>query len=111
MRVLFINSRSDALRSPGGDTIQAQKTQAALESLGVTVEVRAANDLQTLPEVDLAHIFNIQEPEPAWTGTTEAGRGGDPGGALADLLGYAGLLVRDGGKQYRLLAAAGPAVG
>jgi glycosyltransferase involved in cell wall biosynthesis len=66
MRVLFINSRSDALRSPGGDTVQAQKTQAALESLGVTVEVRAADDLQALPEVDLAHIFNIQEPGPAW---------------------------------------------
>jgi glycosyltransferase involved in cell wall biosynthesis len=66
MRVLFINSRSDALRSPGGDTVQVQKTQAALESLGVSVEVRAADDLLALPEVDLAHIFNIQEPEPAW---------------------------------------------
>jgi glycosyltransferase involved in cell wall biosynthesis len=66
MRLLFINSRPDAVRSPGGDTIQAQKTQAALESLGVHVEARAANDLDSLPAVDLAHIFNIQEPEPAW---------------------------------------------
>lgn len=66
MRVLFINSRPDAMRSPGGDTVQAQKTQAALESLGVQVEVRASDDLQDLPAVDLAHVFNIQEPQPAW---------------------------------------------
>lgn len=66
MRVLFINSRSDAVQSPGGDTIQAQKTQAALESLGVSVVTRGANDLHSLPAVDLAHIFNIQEPGPAW---------------------------------------------
>jgi hypothetical protein len=67
MRVLFINSRPDALRNPGGDTIQAQKTKEALERLGVSVEVRASDDLTDLPAVDLAHIFNIQEPEPAWT--------------------------------------------
>ena len=66
MRVLFINSRPDALRNPGGDTVQAQKTKEALERLGVSVEVRASDNLADLPAVDLAHIFNIQESEPAW---------------------------------------------
>jgi glycosyltransferase involved in cell wall biosynthesis len=66
MRVLFINSRPDALRNPGGDTIQAQKTREALERLGICVEMRASDNLADLPAVDLAHIFNIQEPEPAW---------------------------------------------
>ena len=66
MRVLFINSRPDALRNPGGDTIQAQKTRAALERLGICVVERAPDDLGDLTSVDLAHIFNIQEPEQAW---------------------------------------------
>jgi glycosyltransferase involved in cell wall biosynthesis len=66
LRVLFINSRPDAAQYPGGDTIQAQKTQAALEALGVQIEVRGPFDLDNLPAYDLAHIFNIQEPEPAW---------------------------------------------
>jgi glycosyltransferase involved in cell wall biosynthesis len=67
MRVLFINSRPDALRNPGGDTVQAQKTKEALEELGVYVEVRASDDLADVSTFDLAHIFNIQEPEPAWS--------------------------------------------
>jgi len=65
MRVLFINSRPDALRNPGGDTVQVEKTKAALENQGVTVDLRAADDLEDLPPVDLAHVFNIQEAEPA----------------------------------------------
>jgi glycosyltransferase involved in cell wall biosynthesis len=78
MRVLFINSRPDALRNPGGDTVQAQKTKAALERLGVCVEVRASDDLASLPPVDLAHIFNIQEPEPAWAAFQSIHKAGLP---------------------------------
>lgn len=78
MRVLFINSRPDALRNPGGDTIQAQKTKEALERLGVSVEVRASDDLAELPVVDLAHIFNIQEPEPAWAAFQALQKAGIP---------------------------------
>ncbi len=65
MRVLFINSRPDSLRNPGGDTIQVEKTKAALENQGVKVDLRAADDLENLPPLDLAHVFNIQEAEPA----------------------------------------------
>lgn len=78
MRVLFINSRPDAVRSPGGDTVQAQKTQAALESLGVEVEVRPSDDLSSLPAADLAHLFNIQEPEPAWAAFQALEKAGMP---------------------------------
>jgi glycosyltransferase involved in cell wall biosynthesis len=78
MRLLFINSRPDAVRSPGGDTIQAQKTQAALESLGVTIHVRASDDLGHLPAVELAHIFNIQDAEPAWAAFQALEKAGVP---------------------------------
>jgi hypothetical protein len=39
MQVLFV-IREDARRNLGGDTIQMLKTKAALENLGLTVEVR-----------------------------------------------------------------------
>jgi len=67
MRVLLINSRIDALEHPGGDTVQMQKTQAALERLGVRTEVCSPLELDRPLGFDVAHIFNIQEPEPAWT--------------------------------------------
>ncbi|MCC6189285.1 MAG: glycosyltransferase family 4 protein [Anaerolineales bacterium] len=66
MRVLFVNSRPDAAQLPGGDTVQARKTLEALQCLGVMVETRAPDDLDRLPACDLAHVFNIQEAEPAW---------------------------------------------
>jgi glycosyltransferase involved in cell wall biosynthesis len=65
MRVLFINAREDAGQNPGGDTTQFYKTKAALEGLGLTVEVRDPNQLDNLPLCDVAHVFNIQMPEPA----------------------------------------------
>ena len=66
MRVLFINSREDAQAIPGGDTVQMLSTKEALESLGLSVEVRYAHELADLPVCDIAHIFNMQTPEPAW---------------------------------------------
>jgi glycosyltransferase involved in cell wall biosynthesis len=66
MRVILINGREDSLRNPGGDTIQLDKTKAALESLGVETLTCGLGELDSLPACDLAHIFNIQMPETAW---------------------------------------------
>jgi glycosyltransferase involved in cell wall biosynthesis len=66
MRILFINSREDSLKNPGGDTVQMQKTQSALEEMGHVVLPRHPNELEKLPACDIAHIFNIQMPESAW---------------------------------------------
>lgn len=66
MRVLFVNAREDASSNPGGDTIQMEKTRAALENFGVEVVVREPDKLDDLPHCDLAHLFNIQMPESAW---------------------------------------------
>lgn len=65
MRVLFI-IRADAQRNLGGDTIQMLKTKAALEELGLTVEVRSTDELDRLPGCDLAHVFNIQTADSSW---------------------------------------------
>lgn len=58
MRVLF-QSRSDALTRWGGDSTQMMKTKAALEALGVSVDI----DLGCSPDLssfDLVHVFNVQ---------------------------------------------------
>lgn len=62
MHVLFVNTRSDAGRNPGGDNVQIDRTRAALERLGVSVTLRDPHQLSELPACDLAHLFNIQEP-------------------------------------------------
>jgi len=78
MRVLFINSRPDAEQYPGGDNIQMMKTKAALERLGLAIEIRSLQDLDDLAGFDLAHIFNIQEPGPAWTALQAVEKKGIP---------------------------------
>lgn len=65
MRALLV-IRDDAQRNLGGDTIQLQKTQAALQALGVQAEVRAVSDIADLAGFDLAHVFNIQTAEASW---------------------------------------------
>lgn len=65
MQVLLV-IREDAQRNLGGDTIQLVKTKAALEGLGLTVEVRGTDELDHLPAGDLAHVFNIQTAETSW---------------------------------------------
>lgn len=59
MRVLLVN-RGDAERDPGGDVIQQGKTTEALEAMGVVVHTRATNELDELPDFDVAHVFNLQ---------------------------------------------------
>ena len=65
MRVLM-TIRDDAQSALGGDTIQMQKTKAALEGLGVAVDVLPAGAVQDATGYDLAHVFNIQTAESSW---------------------------------------------
>lgn len=65
MRVLMIN-RADAATVLGGDVIQLNKTRVALERLGVTVDVRLADELDMQWDYDLIHIFNIQSIQDSW---------------------------------------------
>ena len=44
----------------------------------MTIEVRASDDLGNLPAVDLAHLFNIQEPQPAWAAFLALDKAGVP---------------------------------
>ena len=66
MRLLAINARANAASLPGGDSIQMEKTCQALQALGVTIEARQPADLDRMPVCDLAHVYNIQEPETTW---------------------------------------------
>jgi glycosyltransferase involved in cell wall biosynthesis len=66
MRVLFVNSREDAQQFPGGDTIQISKTKAALEEVGLTIDILDPKKLDNISKYDVAHIFNIQSPESTW---------------------------------------------
>jgi len=66
MKALYINSRPDAHRNPGGDNTQLTCTRAAVETLGVEVTLAEPGDLERLSGYDLAHVFNIQTPESAW---------------------------------------------
>lgn len=61
MRILFVN-RPDALANPGGDTVQMRQTREALRTRGHEVVV----SLDPAPDgagFDIAHVFNIQNPD------------------------------------------------
>ena len=77
MQVLLI-IREDAHRNLGGDTIQMLKTRAALEDLGVSVEVRGTDQMADLPACDLSHVFNIQTAESSWAAFQSLQRAGMP---------------------------------
>ncbi len=65
MRVLMIN-RASARQVSGGDVIQLEKTRAALQTRGVSVDVRLTDELDGSWNFDLVHIFNIQSPGESW---------------------------------------------
>jgi glycosyltransferase involved in cell wall biosynthesis len=66
LRVLMI-SRSDAYRASGGDTIQMEKTCAALKKLGVEATICLVDQLDGLRwKFDLVHLFNIQTADESW---------------------------------------------
>lgn len=67
MRVVLINGRADSLSNPGGDTVQLDKTRSALEDLGIEALTCHLQDVDQLARCDVAHLFNIQMPEDAWS--------------------------------------------
>jgi len=66
VRVVLINARVDAQLNPGGDTIQVDKTRAALGEFGIEALECSADSIDSLPRCDLVHVFNLQMPESAW---------------------------------------------
>jgi glycosyltransferase involved in cell wall biosynthesis len=60
MKVLFC-SRPDVLTALGGDTIQLVETKAALERLGIQVDIATAAE-PDMRGCDLVHVFNTQVP-------------------------------------------------
>ncbi len=67
MRVLYVNGREDSQENPGGDTIQMLKTKTALESMGVDIQEQSVHELDHLRDFDIAHVFNIQMPNSAFS--------------------------------------------
>lgn len=62
MNVLFI-SRATLRSTPGGDTVQMEKTAAALQKHGVTVTISLADEkIRDYKSFDLIHFFNIIRP-------------------------------------------------
>jgi glycosyltransferase involved in cell wall biosynthesis len=61
MNVLFI-ARATLYKNRGGDTIQLHKTAEWLRKLGVTVDVRLANEDIHYAGYDLIHFFNLMRP-------------------------------------------------
>lgn len=76
MKVLF-QSRSDLFRKRGGDTVQIEATKAALEKLGVEVDLslRLAPDLS---DYDLVHLFNLDWVCETYPQAVNARRQGKP---------------------------------
>lgn len=61
MKVLFI-SRATLYDSPGGDTIQIEKTAKYLRKLGLSVDIGLTNESFDYGQYDLVHFFNIIRP-------------------------------------------------
>ncbi|GIB62538.1 glycosyl transferases group 1 family protein [Vibrio cholerae] len=61
MKVIFI-TRPTVFSGPGGDTIQLLKTKEYLEKLGVTVDIAESSKVN-FEEYDLAHFFNLRNPQ------------------------------------------------
>jgi len=53
----LMQSRPDCLDYPGGDTVQMLQTRAALERLGVCVDIDSS-ETANVSEYDLVHVFN-----------------------------------------------------
>lgn len=76
MKVLM-QARINLFSVPGGDTIQVQKTKAALESLGVQADLSL--ELQPrLENYDLVHIFNFTRIQETYVQAQNAFQHGKP---------------------------------
>ncbi len=69
--------RADYREVPGGDLVQIMQTKAALEKLGVTVDL-SAEEAPDLSSYDLVHAFCLSCPEPAYQHTLHAAVQGKP---------------------------------
>src|SRR5579862_1915485 len=61
MKVAFI-TRSTLYSAPGGDTVQAVETARHLGELGVSAEIKMANESIDYTDYDLLHFFNLIRP-------------------------------------------------
>lgn len=61
MKAVMI-SRSTLFSSPGGDTVQIKKTAEYLRKLGVSVDIKLADEEIDYRLYDLMHFFNIIRP-------------------------------------------------
>ena len=61
MKVAII-ARSTFYAVPGGDTVQALQTARELINLGITAEVKLADEKIVYNEYDLLHFFNLTRP-------------------------------------------------
>lgn len=61
IKVAFI-TRSTLYTVPGGDTVQAVQTARHLTFLGITAEIKLANEHINYNSYDLLHFFNLSRP-------------------------------------------------
>ena len=61
MKILFL-SRATLYSNAGGDTIQIINTSEYVKKLGITADVRLANEEIDYSVYDLIHFFNIIRP-------------------------------------------------
>jgi glycosyltransferase involved in cell wall biosynthesis len=61
MKVAFI-TRSTLFQQRGGDTIQVTETARHLGYVGISVDIRLADDIIDYLQYDLLHFFNITRP-------------------------------------------------
>ena len=61
MKVAFI-TRSTLYTAPGGDTVQVVQTARHLTFLGITTEIKLANEDINYNSYDLLHFFNLSRP-------------------------------------------------
>jgi glycosyltransferase involved in cell wall biosynthesis len=61
MKVAFI-TRSTLYSVPGGDTVQAVQTAYQLTFMGITAEIKRANEQINYGNYDLLHFFNLCRP-------------------------------------------------
>ncbi|WP_184549160.1 glycosyltransferase family 4 protein [Mucilaginibacter sp. FT3.2] len=61
MKVAFI-TRSTLYTVPGGDTVQAVQTARHLTFMGITAEIKLANETINYNSYDLLHFFNLSRP-------------------------------------------------
>ncbi|MFI5161094.1 MAG: glycosyltransferase family 4 protein [Sphingobacteriales bacterium] len=61
MKVAFI-TRSTLYTVPGGDTVQVVETARHLEGMGVSAEIKLADESIDYGQYDLLHFFNLTRP-------------------------------------------------